>query len=151
MDFSSVDDFLKKASSVKKEERQIINDQLDPFLSDPCTVGITPSLSAHISELKDKYGDEALKQIGIFCLGKWLETHEDILQQHAIMGAMDEALLTMNDISLIAHCVATLEGIGSFEGDEDWRKMLKEIVGQSVLEKLEEDGIDPASFFSRRK
>jgi hypothetical protein len=63
---------------------------------------------------------------------------------------MDAALLTMNDIALIAMTIQTLERIGSFGGDEDWRKMLKGVVGQSILELLEEDGIDAQSFFSQR-
>jgi hypothetical protein len=151
MDFSSVNDFLKKASSVKNQERQLIDEELDPFLSDPATVGITPELSEAIEELKEKYGDEAYKQIGIFCLGKWLELHEEILQQHVQLETMDAALLTMNDITLITMAIQTLERVGSFGGDDDWRKMLKNIVGQSVLEKLEEDGLDAESFFSRRK
>jgi hypothetical protein len=151
MDFSSVNDFLQKASSVKNQERQLIDEELDPFLSDPATVGITPELSEAIEELKEKYGDEAYKQIGIFCIGKWLELHEEILQQHVQLETMDAALLTMNDITLITMAIQTLERVGSFGGDDDWRKMLKNIVGQSILEKLEEDGLDAESFFSRRK
>lgn len=151
MDFSSVNDFLKKASSAKNQERQLIDDELDPFLSDPATVGITPSLSEAIDELKEEYGDEALKQIGIFCIGKWLELHEEVLHQHIQTETMDAALMTMNDISRLALIVQMLESIGSFGGDEDWRKMLKGIVGQSLLEKLEEDGLDAASFFARKR
>jgi hypothetical protein len=151
MDFSSVNDFLQKASSVKNQERQLIDDELDPFLSDPATVGITPELSEAIEELKEKYGDEAYKQISIFCAGKWLELHEEILQQHVQLETMDAALLTMNDITLITMAIQTIERVGSFGGDDDWRKMLKNIVGQSLLERLEEDGLDAESFFSRRK
>ena len=151
MDFSSVNDFLKKATSAKNQERKLIDEELDPFLSDPATVGVTPDLSHAIDELKEKYGDEAFKQIGIFCLGKWLEMHEEVLQQHIQMETMDAALLTMNDITLITMTIQTLERVGSFGGDEDWRKMLKSIVGQSLLERLEEDGLDAESFFARRQ
>jgi hypothetical protein len=151
MDFSSVNDFLTKASSAKNQERQLIDDELDPYLSDPATVGITPDLSEAIDALKEKYGDEAFKQIGIFCLGKWLEVHEEVLHQHIQTERMDGALMTMNDISRLTLAIQTLEGIGSFGGDEDWRKMLKGIVGQSLLEKLEEDGLDAASFFARKR
>jgi hypothetical protein len=151
MDFSSVNDFLKKATSAKSQDRQLIDDELDPFLSDPATIGITPELSEDIDSLKTKYGDEAFRQIGIFCLGKWLEIHEEILQQHIQTETMDAALLTMNDISKLTLAIQTLEGIGSFGGDEDWKRMLKDIVGQTLLERLEEDGVDPVSFFNRRK
>jgi hypothetical protein len=64
---------------------------------------------------------------------------------------MDAALLTMNDITLLTMAIQTLERVGSFGGDEDWRKMLKSIVGQSLLERLEEDGLDAESFFARRQ
>jgi len=151
MDFSSVNDFLKKATSAKSQERQLIDDELDPFLSDPATIGVTPELSEDIEALKEKYGDEAFRQIGIFCLGKWLEIHENILQQHIQTETMDAALLTMNDISKLTLAIQTIESIGSFGGDEEWKRMLKDIVGQSLLERLEEDGLDPVSFFARRK
>ena len=151
MDFSSVNDFLKKAASAKSQERQVIDEELDPFLSDPATIGITPELSEAVDALKEKYGDEAFRQIGIFCLGKWLEIHEDVLHQHIQTETMDAALLTMNDISKLTLAIQTLEGIGSFGGDEDWKRMLKDIVGQTLLERLEEDGLDPVSFFNRRK
>jgi hypothetical protein len=151
MDFSSVNDFLKKATSAKNSDRQLIDDELDPFLSDPATIGITPELSDAIDALVEKYGDEAYKQTGIFCLGKWLQVHEEVLEQHIATETMDAALMTMNDVTKLTMAVQTLESIGSFGGDEDWRKMLKNIVGQSLLEKLEEDGLDAASFFARRK
>jgi len=150
MDFSSVNDFIKKARLGKNEERQIIDDELDPLLSDPATIGIPPALSDAIEDLEEEYGDEAYKQIGMFCIGKWLQIHEGILNQHVKGEKMDAALLTMNDIALIAMTIQTLERIGSFGGDEDWRKMLKGVVGQSILELLEEDGIDAQSFFSQR-
>jgi hypothetical protein len=77
--------------------------------------------------------------------------HEEVLQQHIQMETMDAALLTMNDITLLTTAIQTLERVGSFGGDEDWRKMLKSIVGQSLLERLEEDGLDAESFFARRQ
>jgi len=151
MDFSSVNDFLKKATSAKNQERQVIDDELDPFLSDPATFGVTPELAKTIDGLKHKYGDEALRQIGIFCLGKWLEVHQEVLNQHIENDTMDGALLTMNDISKLTLIIQTVDGIGSFGGDEDWKRMLKNSVGQAFLEHLEEDGLDPMSFFGRRK
>jgi hypothetical protein len=150
MDFSSVNDFLKKATSAKSQDRQLIDEELDPFLSDPATIGITPELSETINLLKEKCGDEAYRQIGMFCLGRWLEIHEEVLHQHTQTECMDSALLTMNDISRLTLVIQTLEGIGSFGGDEDWKKMLKDIVGQTLLERLEEKGLDPESFFSRK-
>jgi hypothetical protein len=60
---------------------------------------------------------------------------------------MSEALLTMNDLSKLSSVLQMLEQVGSFGGDDSWRKMLREVVGQSVLETLEERGSDPESFF----
>lgn len=144
MDFSSVSDFLRKAASSKERDREIIDEQLAPFLEDHSTVGITPDLHSTIENLVEKHGDEAYKQIGMFAIGQWAKVHQENLQQHVINEGMVEGLLTMNDLSKITLCLQTLEAIGSFGGDSSWRVMLKEVVGQAVLETLEEQGIDPA-------
>jgi hypothetical protein len=41
-----------------------------------------------------------------------------------------------------------MEQVGSFGGDDSWRKMLRTIVGQSVLETIEEKGISFDSIFN---
>lgn len=147
MDFSSVGDFLRKAQSSKDHQRQIIDEQLAPLLESEATVGITPSLNEEIEALFEKHGDEAYKQIGMFAIGQWMRVHQNQLQQHIENEGMAEALLTMNDMSRINLCLQTLEEIGSFTGDISWRQMLKEVVGQRVLEEMEERGIDPATYF----
>jgi TRAP-type C4-dicarboxylate transport system substrate-binding protein len=151
MDFSSVNDFLQKANSAKSQERQLIEDELDPFLSDPAIVGITSELFEYIDGLKQKYGDEAFRQIGIFCLAQWLEIHRETLNQHIQTETMDAALLTMDDISKLTLVIQILESIYSFGGDDDWKRMLKDIAGRTLLESFEENGIDPVSFLNRRK
>jgi hypothetical protein len=50
--------------------------------------------------------------------------------------------VTVSDFTTLAHSIQQVKGIGSFGGDESWRKMLKEIVSQSVLEEMEEQGIN---------
>lgn len=146
MDFSSVGDFLRKAASSKERDREIIDEQLAPFLEDHGTVGITPDLHKTIEGLVEKHGDEAYKQIGMFAIGQWAKVHQEQLQQHMENEGVAEALLTVSDLSRITLSLQTLETIGSFGGDASWRSMLKEIVGQAVLETLEEQGIDPAQW-----
>ena len=148
MDFSSVGEFLRQASSSKDKDRQIIDEQLSPFLEDNSTVGVTPDLHAAIEEFVEKHGDEAYKQIGMFAIGRWARVHQEFLEQHVINEGMAEALMTMNDLSRITLALQTLEAIGSFGGDASWRAMLKNVVGQAVLENLEEQGIDPAQWLN---
>jgi hypothetical protein len=147
MDFSSVGDFLRQAASAKQDRRKVIDENLAPFMEDPATIGVPPSLSESIETLLDQHGDEAYRQIAMFCIGKWHSVHTDILQEHVNNDGISEALLTMNDLSKLSSVLQMLEQVGSFGGDESWRKMLREIVGQSVLETLEERGSDPESFF----
>lgn len=147
MDFQSVGDFLRQAASAKQDHRKVIDENLAPLLEDPATVGIPPSLSDAIEQLFEQYGDETYRQIGMFCLGQWHSVHSGALQEHINNDATSEALLTMNDLSKLSSVLQMLEQIGSFGGDEAWRKMLRQIVGQAVLENIEEQGSNPESFF----
>lgn len=149
MEFSSVDDFLRKAAGAKKNERDFISDEIQPMLSDPSTVGVPPKLCKVIEDLLETYGDEAVKQIGMFCIGKWMSIHNDILKQHVQNEDMAAALMTMNDVSKLSTVLQVTESVGSFGGDEEWRAMLKKLVGQAVMETCEEKGIDIFSFFNK--
>ena len=148
MDFSSVGDFLRQAATAKQDKRQAIDDQLMPFMEDPATVGIPPNLATAIETLLETYGDETYRQIALFCIGKWHQAHCEILQQHIENDGTSEMLMTMGDISKLSTVLMILEQIGSFGGDDQWRKMLRTIVGQSVLETLEEKGISFDSIFN---
>jgi hypothetical protein len=148
MDFSSVNEFLKAARSAKKDQEAIINEKIEPFMDDPSTIGITPELSESIDDLVEKYGDEALRATAMFCIGKWLETHREILEQHCMNDDLQAALWVMNDISKLSLVLQTMEDISSFGGDDDWRKMLKKVVSQAVLENCEERGINPEDLLS---
>jgi hypothetical protein len=149
MDFSSVGDFLRQAATAKQDKRQAIDDHLEPFMEDPATVGIPPDLATAIETLLETYGDETYRQIALFCLGKWHQTHCGILQQHIENDGTSEMLMVMSDISKLSTVLMVLEQVGSFGGDDDWRKMLRAIVGQSVLETIEEKGISFDSLFGR--
>lgn len=148
MDFSSVGDFLRKAATAKQDKRKAIDEGLVPFLEDPATIGVPPSLANALEELLEQYGDEAYRQTALFCIGKWHSAHTEILQEHVDNDGMSEALLTMSDLSKLSTILLLLEQVGSFGGDEQWRKMLRKVVGQSVLEHLEEEGISPDAFFA---
>ncbi len=143
MDFSSVNEFLKAARSAKKDQEAIINEKIEPFMDDPSTIGITPELSESIDNLFEKYGDEVFRASAMFCICKWLEAHQEVLGQHCMNEDMQGALWVMNDISKLSLILRTMEDISSFGGDDDWRKMLKKVVSQAVLENCEERGIKP--------
>ena len=86
-----------------------------------------------IENLVEQYGDETYKQVSLFTMGKWHETHFSI----------------MNDLSKISTALTILGELGSFSGDEAWRKMLRDVVGQTVLETLEEKGISIDTFLNK--
>ena len=140
MEFSSVNDFLNQAASVKRNERSAIADGLSPFIDSPSTIGVPPTLLETIETMEEKYGDEALKQVGLFCLMRWLEIHAGTLEEHQNNESWPEALHTMADLSNLSTSIRTIEQIGSFGGDDDWRQMLREIVTQAVMEQMEESG-----------
>lgn len=148
MDFSSVGDFLRKAATAKQDARQAIDDKLIPFLENPSTVGIPPTLNDSIDTLLETYGDETYRQIALFCIGKWHQAHCEILQQHIENDGTSEMLMTMSDISKLSTVLMLLDQVGSFGGADDWRKMLRTIVGQSMLETIEEKGISFDSLFN---
>lgn len=149
MDFSSVGDFLRKAATAKEDKRAAIDERLSPLLEDPSTIGIPPEVSDMLESLTERYGDETYRQVALFCLGKWHNIHTDHLQQHVLNGGVNESLITMSDVSKLSTIIMLLDQVASFGGDEQWRTMIKELVGQKLLEHLEEQDIDPDSFFSR--
>jgi len=138
MEFSSVNDFLRKAASVKNDELQAVDNGLIPFLDDPSVVGVTKELSESIEELFQNYGDEAFRQIALFCLGKWLALHSETVDDRTITESWSEALHVMNDIGKLSTAMQIIEQIGSFGGDDKWREMLRKIVSKSIVEEVEE-------------
>jgi hypothetical protein len=54
----------------------------------------------------------------------------------------------MADASKLGAALRMVEEIGSFSGTEQWTKMLREVVGQAVMENCEDQGIDIFSFFN---
>lgn len=140
LDFSSVNDFLRKASSAKNNERQAIEEGLSPLIEDPALIGVPPEMADCIEHFVGDHGDEALRQIGLFCIGKWMKLHAVMVDEHGNNEDWPEALHVMNDASKLSTAMQIIEQVGSFGGDDSWRKMLRGFVSQSILEKLEEDG-----------
>lgn len=147
--FQSVEDFLRKAMGAKSGDRQIIEEEIGMQLDDPDLVGVPENLRASIEAGLEEYGDEALRQIALFCLEKWMGIHEEILEQHIALDSTEPAALTAADLATITSAVRLLASVGSFGGDEEWRTMLKEYTVQAVLEQCEEDNIDITSFFGK--
>lgn len=143
---NSVDAFLKAARSSKSSQLDAINKELAPMIQSPSTYAIPPDLAESINALAEQYGDEAWKQIMMFCLGHWLETHEEVINE---TDDPDIALWTMADLSTLRHCLSMVDGISAFKGTDQWKEMIQEQVGQAVLEACEEQNIKPDEWFSR--
>ena len=147
--FQSVEDFLRKAMGAKSGDRQIIEEEIGMQLDDPDVVGVPENMRASIEAALEEYGDEALRQIALFCLGKWMGIHEEILEQHVALDSTHPAVLTASDLTTLSNAGKLLASVGSFGGDEEWRTMLKEHTVQSILEECEEEHIDIGTFFGK--
>lgn len=142
MDFSSVNDFLHKAQASKEPARRAIQDGIEGLIIDENTVAIPPHLSASINDLVETFGDEALRQIAIFCIAKWSEIHQGIAQDQFESEDIHALLLTSVDLTRMTDCLHCLKEIASFGGPEDWNDMIIANTSQAVLERIEEKGID---------
>jgi len=138
----SAHEFLNATNGIYAQEcPQSTNDEVDPLLDDPSIVGIPHEMFDMLKGLEEKHGDETFKQVALFCLGQWLQIHQGILPQPLQCENIHEAMVTVADLTTLAHSAQQVQAVGSFGGDESWRKMLKEIVSQDILENMEEQGI----------
>jgi hypothetical protein len=139
----SVNKFLRAVTAAKSSKRQAVDESLAEYLDDPDTIGVPVSLSRAVDELVEQYGDEALRSIALWSLGRWLQVHQRILQDRLITGDCSAAAWTSSDLTLIRTGLRVISEVGAFGGNEHWRAMLKEEIGQAVLEGMEEAGYDP--------
>jgi hypothetical protein len=146
--FDSVSSFLEHVHCAKSRSYQAVNEGLEPFMTDPATFAIAPEIARLIDAETESYGDEALRQVCIVSLGKWIEYHQGFLQQHIDNEAVPESLLTMRDISSLNLALRLLEEVSSFGGDEDYRKAKHKQISQAVLETIEESGRNPEEVFN---
>lgn len=137
-DFSTVNDFLQRAVAAKDGKRQAISASISPGLQDHGTVGLSPALAKTIEELLQSHGDEAYRQVALFCLGKWFELHIGMFEE-LIGEEPSMACSCLMDATRIADSLHLLSEINSIGGDGGWRTMLEETLSQHILEELEEE------------
>jgi hypothetical protein len=136
--FSTVDDFLRKAEAAKTPKREAIADGLHDHLMDPGTVAVPPALHDVIESYVHRYGDEAYRQIGLYALGKWFAMHTKLVEEFLANDQIHEACACIMDASRISSAMHLLTDLGSFGGDDDWREMVEETMSQAILEDMEE-------------
>jgi hypothetical protein len=140
--FNSVDDFLRKAQEAKSEKREEMHEWVQDFVNDPSMVGVPVEMAEDIGRLMEKYGDECLRQIALFTLGKWYGVHVGVVQEMVATEDFGSAIAASMDAARINTSIQTLEGVGSFGGDDDWRQMLSESIVSEVDEHRARQGDD---------
>lgn len=135
LSFDSVNDFLRKARKAKEEETEALDEWAKDFANDPSTVGVPLSFIEEIECLIEKHGDETLRQIAIFCLGKWHNVHASVVQEMAKNEDIAGCSAASMDAARIGTAIQILDGVGSFGGDDSWRVMLKETIVSEMEEK----------------
>lgn len=137
-EFSSVNDFLRQAVAAKESKRQAISDSIAPDLQDHGMVGIPPALATTLESMLQRHGDEAYRQVALFCLGKWFELHIGMFEE--LIGEEPSiACSCLMDATRIADSLHLLSEINSIGGDQGWKTMLSETLSQHILEELEEE------------
>lgn len=135
--FSSVDDFIKKAQAVRSDRKNNIAASISPHLDEHGTVGIPPSLAKTIDQLVFTHGDEAYRQIALFALGKWFETHTSLVEEMFVNDQLMEGCSCLMDATRISDALHLIAELGSFGGDDSWKEMLQETISEAILKKFE--------------
>ncbi|MAA76990.1 MAG: hypothetical protein CML73_03020 [Rhodobiaceae bacterium] len=132
--FDTVDDFLRKTREAKQKQRPDIESLVEETFEDPHIIAITPDLGEQILRLTEKYGDETLRQIALFALGKWFAYHTAYVEELVDTDQTREALNATVDATRVGHCITTLETVGSFSGSDEWIAMVKELAIGTVCD-----------------
>ena len=140
--FDSVNEFLRKTREAKNAYRPEVEECLSETFEDPHVIAVPPALGEIIEDLTEKYGDEALRQIALFCMGKWFGIHTSCIEDLVNTESIHEALSTTMDATKISQCTTMLELVSSFSGVEDWKEMVKELAVGAVNDSLNERGYD---------
>lgn len=149
--FKSVNDFLSSARAAKKDTASQIEGQIAPIVDDHDAICITPDIFSCIDNYRQQYGDEALRAIGLFCIGKWITLHQDIIQGHVKNNAIAESLQVAGDLAKLLTALDIIKDVASFGGDIEWRAMIKEEMGKVVMEACEEKGLSVDQFFKNHQ
>jgi len=137
--FSSVEDFLRKAREAKTSQRREVEEMITGHFEDPHLIAVPPELGELFQELTEKYGDEALRQIALFALGKWFSIHTSVVEDLVAQENTHAALSTTMDATRISQCVSIIECVGSFSGGDDWREMVRVLAIEAVNDSFEPD------------
>ena len=137
--FSTAGAFIRDTAAAKQNKRDAISASIAPHLSDHGTVGVPPKLHKAIEYFLEQYGDETYRQVALFCLGKWFESHTEAAEDLFGTGQMPEAVACMMDATRISDSLHLVCEVGSLGGDQDWKIMLEEELSQAILEHIEED------------
>lgn len=132
--FDTVDDFLRKTREAKRKQRPDIESLVEETFEDPHVIAITPDLGDQILHLTEEYGDEALRQIALFALGKWFAYHNAYIEELVEVDKIKEALSSTMDATRIGQCITMLETVGSFSGNDEWIAMVKQLAIGSVCD-----------------
>lgn len=135
--FSSVDDFIKKAQAVRSDRKDNIAASISPHLHEHGTVGIPPFLATTIDQLFFAHGDETYRQIALFALGKWFETHTSLVEEMFANDQLMEGCSSLMDATRISDALHLVSELGSFGGDDSWKQMLQETISEAILKKFE--------------
>lgn len=119
-----------------------MEERISEYLDDPHMVGVSPEMADAIDTLLEKYGDEALRQVGLFCLGKWFAVHTGVVEDLVKMERIPAAMSSIMDATRISDAIALLESVGSFGGDDDWKKMLQETLVNAVNDAMNQRNKD---------
>jgi len=136
--FTSAEAFLRAAQASKANQLSGIEEKLSPIIDAPHAFSVPYELHKTIEALVDEHGDEALKAIVMFCLGKWHQHHMEMLQQNCEEENYESALWTMGDSAKLGLLMENIAYLGSFSGDESWKAMLKKSVARAVADHYEE-------------
>lgn len=146
MEFSSVDDFLRRAVSAKDDKREKLSDKIGSTLEDEGTYAVPVEIHDAIQDCFLTHGDEVFKQVAMYALGKWAKLHQEVLNEHIKVESTQEALATFADMVTMNHAMQMIVTCESFGGSEDYRAALKKNLSKILLERLEEDGKDISDF-----
>lgn len=125
--FDSVNEFLRKAREAKTSQRPNVEQFITEHFEDPHLVAVPPELGDQIGDLVEQYGDEALRQIALFCMGKWFAIHTTYIEELVAHENTHAALSTTMDATRISQCMTNFEMVASFSGHESWRDMVCEL------------------------
>lgn len=112
---------------------QFVSEQFE----DPRLIAVPPDFAGIVEEYIERYGDEALRQIALFCMGKWFAIHTAYADELAKNeNPLSTVVATTVDATHISQAINMLEDVGSFSGTDEWNAMIKELAIGVVNDEL---------------